>query len=463
MKSEKWLYACFLALVFGVFSFAVVACHDDDDPEPEAGEVIDTPKPVVEFYIMGTVTSKGEAKSGVSVKVGEQNCTTDSEGKFSVTEKTTGTYTIEVAPKGYLAQKTSAVIADNAENRTVVTVAFALTEESPKEEVNVNAEETITVEDKSQSNVDLPTPEDVKPEDVVEDRPLTTVTLDIPAGAIDEENEHVADNKVDISVTTFVPAPEEVTTKVVEENKPVEKSIPLAAAHFEPSGLTFKTPVTISIPNPIPGVSFADGDVQLTYLNPATGDWEVQKEKVTAGDNNYQAPVNHFSAYAIENKVTSTVSKETIQKEDVLGQASQDNSENPKAVTGIVLKYKEKAGWDYEGDIVQTVKKQLTGANEKTINAMVAYLKTRMFALMGSVSGIASTERVYNTVNVNGYTKMDYSCFAKTRITTLKTKVVYNKQNVTIEISAKRYTGTDHQYKTVTFDPRHSGGKGGNI
>ena len=94
---------------------------------------------------------------------------------------------------------------------------------------------------------------------------------------------------------------------------------------------------------------------------------------------------------------------------------------------------------------------------------MVAYLKTRMFALMGSVSGIASTERVYNTVNVNGYTKMDYSCFAKTRITTLKTKVVYNKQNVTIEISAKRYTGTDHQYKTVTFDPRHSGGKGGNI
>ena len=110
--------------------------------------------------------------------------------------------------------------------------------------------------------------------------------------------------------------------------------------------MKFKNPVTISIPNPIPGVSFADGDVQLTYLNPATGDWEVQKEKVTAGDNNYQAPVNHFSAYAIENKVTSTVSKETIQKEDVLGQASQDNSENPKAMTGIVLKYKEKAGWD---------------------------------------------------------------------------------------------------------------------
>ena len=467
MKSEKWLYACFLALVLGVFSFVVVACHDDDDPEPEAGEVIDTPQPAVEYYIMGTVTSKGEAKSGISVKVGEQNCTTDSEGKFSVTEKTTGTYTIEVAPKGYLAQKTSAVIADNAENRTVVTVAFALTEESPKEEVKLDAEEATTVEDKSSSNQNLPKPEDVKPEEVVEDRPLATVTLDIPAGAIEEEGNEgiVTDNKVNISVTTFVPAPEEVKTEVkpAEENKAVEKSIPLAAAQFEPSGLKFKNPVTISIPNPIPGISFADGDVQLTYLNPATGNWEVQKEKVTTGDNNYQAPVNHFSAYAIENKVTSTVSKETIQKEDILGQASQDNSENPKAMTGIVLKYKEKAGWDYEGDIVQTVKKQLAGANEKTINAMVAYLKTRMFALMGSVSGITSTERVYNTVNVNGYTKMDYSCFAKTRITTLKTKVVYNKQNVTIEISAKRYTGTEHQYKTVTFDPRHSGGKGGNI
>ena len=51
-----------------------------------------------------------------------------------------------------------------------------------------------------------------------------------------------------------------VTTEVkpAEENKEVEKTIPLAAAHFEPSGLTFARDhcPTISIPNPIPGCDF---------------------------------------------------------------------------------------------------------------------------------------------------------------------------------------------------------------
>ena len=63
----------------------------------------------------------------------------------------------------------------------------------------------------------------------------------------------VEDGKVNISVTTFVPAPEEVTTEVKAEDvtRDVPKSIPLAAAKFEPSGLKFKKSVTISIPNPV--------------------------------------------------------------------------------------------------------------------------------------------------------------------------------------------------------------------
>lgn len=94
---------------------------------------------------------------------------------------------------------------------------------------------------------------------------------------------------------------------------------------------------------------------------------------------------------------------------------------------------------------------------------MAAYLKTRMYSLMGSTSGITTTERTYNTVNVNGYTTMDYACYAKTRTTTLTTTVIYNGQTKTISISAKRYTGADQQYKTVTYNPTHSGGKGGSM
>lgn len=477
MKSVKWLYVSALAVALGVLSFGTVACHDDDDdPKPAEGEVVETPKPVVEYYIMGTVTSKGIGKNGVTVKVGDKNCTTDSEGKFSVTESNVGTYEVSVALAGYLSQKTSVTIADNAENRSVLTVALALTEESPKKEVVLEEmDEPVKIEDSSASNEVIPTKTEdfgqVEPDKVVEDMPLAKVEIEIPVGAIKEEDQReegiVNEGKVEISVTTFVPAPKEVVTEVkpTEEVKTVE-NIPLAAAQFEPTGLEFSRPVDISIPNPIPGVTFPKETMQLSYLNPDNGKWEAQAAEVTVGEANYTAPVTHFSAYAIENAVNSKVEKEVIQKDEILGQASRDNSENAKAVTGIVLKYTEKTGWDYEKGrgVVQAIKEALgSDAPEATVNAMAAYLKTRMYSLMGSTSGTATTERTYNTVNVNGYTEMNYTCYAKTRKTTLTTTVVYKEQSKTISVSAIRYTGADQQYKTVTYNPTHSGGKGGSI
>lgn len=87
--------------------------------------------------------------------------------------------------------------------------------------------EDVKVEDKSTSNQDVKDPGTVEPEDVKEDLPLVTPELDIPAGAIQTEgNEDVLkDGNAEVSVTTYVPAPEEVTTEVKkeEENKEVEK------------------------------------------------------------------------------------------------------------------------------------------------------------------------------------------------------------------------------------------------
>ena len=472
MRNLKWLYACSLAIAFGVLSFTAVSCHDDDDePKQEPGEEIVTPDPVVEYYIMGTVTDAGKGLSNVDVKIGSETIKTDKDGKFSVTEKNTGKYSVEVAPKGYLAQNTSVEIAANAENRSVVTVAVALTNQSEPNNVQVGEErnkEDVNVEDKSTSNQDFMDPGTVEPEDVKEDLPLVTPELDIPAGAIQTEgNEDVLkDGNAEVSVTTYVPAPEEVTTEVKkeEENKEVEKTIPLAAAHFEPSGLQFTEPVTISIPNPIPGVTFAQ-DIELTYLK--DGKWVPQTEDINKvvydeKSGSYTTKVKHFSSYAMENKVTSKVSSETVVKSEILGQASRDNSENPKAVTGIALTYKEKAGWECkDADIKAAVTKALSGAKNETVNAMVAFFKTRLYSLMGSASGITETTRTYNTVNVNGYTTMNYTCYAKTRTTTLSTTVKYNGKDVKISVTATRYTGTDHQYKTVTTNPTHSGGKGG--
>lgn len=474
MRNLKWLYACSLAIAFGVLSFVTVSCHDDDDePKQEPGEVIETPASVVEYYIMGTVTDAGKGVSGVDVKIGTETIETDKDGKFSVTEKNVGKYSVEVAPKGYLAQSTSVEIAANAENRSVVTVAVALTKQSEPTTVEVgengNTEE-VKVEDKSASNEEVKEPGTVEPEDVKEDLPLVTPELEIPAGAIQTEgNEDVLEGgNAEVSVTTYVPAPETVTTEVKkeEENKEVEKTIPLAAAHFEPSGLTFAKDhyPTISIPNPIPGLTFAD-DMVLTYLE--NGKWVPQTEDINKvvydeKSGSYTTKVKHFSSYAMENKVTSKVSAENVVKSEVLGQASRDNSENPKAVTGIALTYKEKSGWECkDADIKAAVEKALSGAKPETVNAMVAFFKTRLYSLMGSASGITETTRTYNTVNVNGYTTMTYTCYAKTRTTTLSTTVKYNNKDVKISVTATRYTGTDHQYKTVTTNPTHSGGKGG--
>ena len=474
MRNLKWLYACSLAIAFGVLSFVTVSCHDDDDePKQEPGEVIETPAPVVAYYIMGTVTDAGKGVSGVDVKIGTETIKTDKDGKFSVTEKNVGKYSVEVAPKGYLAQSTSVEIAANAENRSVVTVAVALTKQSEPTTVEVgetgNTEE-VKVEDKSASNEEVKEPGTVEPEDVKEDLPLVTPELEIPAGAIQTEgNEDVLEGgNAEVSVTTYVPAPETVTTEVKkeEENKEVEKTIPLAAAHFEPSGLTFAKDhyPTISIPNPIPGLTFAD-DMVLTYLE--NGKWVPQTEDINKvvydeKSGSYTTKVKHFSSYAMENKVTSKVSTENVVKSEILGQASCDNSENPKAVTGIALTYKEKSGWECkDADIKAAVEKALSGAKPETVNAMVAFFKTRLYSLMGSASGITETTRTYNTVNVNGYTTMTYTCYAKTRTTTLSTTVKYNNKDVKISVTATRYTGTDHQYKTVTTNPTHSGGKGG--
>ena len=52
MKSVKWFYVGVMAIALGMLTFVTVACHDDDDdPKPLEGEVIETPKPVVEYYI----------------------------------------------------------------------------------------------------------------------------------------------------------------------------------------------------------------------------------------------------------------------------------------------------------------------------------------------------------------------------------------------------------------------------
>ena len=86
---------------------------------------------------------------------------------------------------------------------------------SPVKEVVLDEmTDPITVEDESTSNEAIPTTTEdfgqVEPDKVVEDMPLAKVEIVIPAGVIKEDAQEdptlVKNGKVDISVTTFVPA-----------------------------------------------------------------------------------------------------------------------------------------------------------------------------------------------------------------------------------------------------------------
>ncbi|MDR0891003.1 MAG: carboxypeptidase-like regulatory domain-containing protein [Mediterranea sp.] len=447
------------AFAFGLLAVGLTtACHHKDDPTPAEPEILETKPAAVEYYIQGTVLSDGEAKAGIKVKVKETTYTTDSNGEFEATVQQKGEYSIGINEASYLPVETKVVIADNAENRTAVKVSLALTTMSTPEKIT--AATGGTVEDNSPTNKDLPDTEEemgnTAPDEVDETAPTAPMSIEIPPSAIPGE-------AADISVTTFVPTPETSTTvSTTEENKDVEKSTPLAAAEFKPDGLQFNTPVTISIPNPMPGVELPANATELTYFDSAKDQWVTQEQGVEAGEGVYKAEVTHFSAYAINVKTKVNAGAETVNKNEILGKSQVDNSQKIQAIRDVALTYKEKSGWEYESkDLAGDVTKQLPGANPKTINAIVEVLKKQMYQRMGSTSGITETERTYNTVNVSGYTLMTYNCYPKVRTIKVTLPVIFNGSNKNITISAKRYIGVKNEYNVKNFAPGHSGGGGG--
>ena len=94
---------------------------------------------------------------------------------------------------------------------------------------------------------------------------------------------------------------------------------------------------------------------------------------------------------------------------------------------------------------------------------MVAFMKTRMFSLMGSAYlALRETERVYNTVNVKRIYYHELYLPAKVQTTTLTANVKFKRGTAkSVSITATRYTGTDHHKRLLII--RHSGGKGGSI
>lgn len=100
------------------------------------------------------MTEGTTALSGVEVKAGEVTATTDAEGAYKLTVDSKKMYTVTFSKEGYMSiDNATATIADNAANRSMVSLSVKLSKKAPEKEVKADAEEEVVVTDKGDSNI----------------------------------------------------------------------------------------------------------------------------------------------------------------------------------------------------------------------------------------------------------------------------------------------------------------------
>ena len=192
----------------------------EDEKKPEI--VVDPAEKTIEYYIAGKVTEGTTALSGVEVKAGEVTATTDAEGAYKLTVDSKKVYTVTFSKEGYMSiDNATATIADNAANRSMVSLSVKLSKKAPEKEVKADAEEEVVVTDKGDSNISQAEAAEIIPPKAIE----TTTT---------------------VSVTPYE-EPAAVTTTVTPGNN-VETPVAIANIEVETAQeVTLAKPVTLAI------------------------------------------------------------------------------------------------------------------------------------------------------------------------------------------------------------------------
>ena len=185
---------------------------------------MDPAEKTIEYYIAGKVTEGTTALSGVEVKAGEITATTDAEGAYKLTVDSKKMYTVTFSKEGYMSiDNATATIADNAANRSMVSLSVKLSKKAPEKEVKADAEEEVVVTDKGDSNISQAEAAVIIPPKAIE----TTTT---------------------VSVTPYE-EPAAVTTTVTPGNN-VETPVAIANIEVETAKeVTLAKPVTLAIIN----------------------------------------------------------------------------------------------------------------------------------------------------------------------------------------------------------------------
>lgn len=405
MRTSKFFKT---GLLLFVASLGLISCGDDDK-EPEI--VVDPVSENVEYYIEGKVVTDNAALDGVSVTAGEATATTDENGQYSLTVKDKKTYTVSFAKEGYRTVSDASVeIANNATNRSLVTLNVTMSKEGVAVAVDTESDKVITE----------------KGEGETEDA-LTILT--IPAGAVS--------TATDVTLTPYLEA---VATDVTPGSK--EEAIPMTNIAISSSqDASLNQDVTLSVANASSSDYYFDEVEVYEKTNArAIGDWKKYADAAfDKATNSYIAAIKKGSSlnkdYSIRVKSEKNVSE--TKNDEILKEDSYSNAGNMSATT-YDIPYTAKLGWEISA----------SGLDEGALSLV----KAAIAAQEGGSEGVYTVNKTF-TAHVSGDYILYFSCKAKY----VEKEYTFSIAGKKVTVKVKHYLGVEFVY-TNQSSSMHGGG-----
>ncbi len=388
MKTNYRNFLSVLAIAAIVSTAALTSCSDDEvTPVPdEVGSTIENA-----YYITGVVTEAGSALSGVAVTSGNITETTGADGVYTLKMSNSATSTVNFSMDGYISIDATAVFSTKATAGAVVTLSQELKVKAEAQAVKAGEDTVLNFDHESDSDI----------------------VLTIPATALTED--------VDVSATYFTPAATEdaaiALAEVAEDGGTATITSSLMAVHLEPSGLTFETPATISIPG-----DYVEGAYHAKMVN---GKWVSQGAAYyNPSSGVYEIEVDGFSQHsvAVDSEVSASAGTSSTVE---LKSKVYDNIGMANAISATV-NYDQYSGW------------KLSDSSSSTLSSYVA-------GLMGSSAGVTTIAKSLD-VTIAGDEK------ATVAITQQVVTTSYSLGSTSV--SAKSYGDVSVSVKTEQGDMR---------
>ena len=449
MRTKNLFKVNLLLLAAGL---GLASCGSDD----KKPEIVDDPGKTIEYYIEGKVTADGAALKDVVVTATDNvTAKTDVNGQYSLTVSDKGSYNLTFALDDYMPGQESytATVADDATNRSIVTVNAVMSKkgetvkveeklaEVKEEEVLVITEKGSEVADKK-VNTETGAAETTAPVEA-------TVAVAVPKGAIVVEEGQAAP---EISITPYVapaaevidtPSETPVTTQSSLANLKIESNVPVV----------LQAPVTVQISIPTataetPVVEAEVFDEVKVYRkvdeSRAIGDivngWkEIGTAIFNAITKSYSFTIakgermdGEFSA-----RVEPTITVGKTQTENVTS-GEKSNAGNMGAID-YTFEYSAPTGWEatITASISDATKTQLMAAVTSSENGAAGFTMVKK----SQTAKISGNYNLYYSVKVK-YVEKTYS---------------FKLKGSVVDIKVKEYKNTEFEYKNESAS-QHSGG-----